>query len=118
MIDARSPYRIGAVFLGISAILHLIAPLFAGLSGQAPILFVFGVVYVIAVWGLMRAMRWLAYVVMLVLMVGSVIAMTGIWAMAPVPGWIYAGIVFANWSAVLSLAAVLWRPKSNLGTAG
>jgi glycerol-3-phosphate acyltransferase PlsY len=111
MTDVRKPYRLGAVFLAISAILHLMSPLFAGFNGQAPVLFIVGVVYFAAAWGLMRTWRWLAYVVFVVLMIGSVAALLGVWAQAPVPGWIYAGIFIANWGAVLALFFALWRPK-------
>jgi len=110
MTDARSPYRIGAVFLAISAVLHLISPIFAGFSGQAPMLFLIGLVYLAATWGLMQNWRWLAYVMLFVLMIGSIASVTQIWALAAVPGWIYAGIFIANWLAVLTLFLALWRP--------
>jgi len=114
MTDARSPYRVGAVFLAISAILHLISPVFAGFAGQALGLFAIGVIYLAAAWGLMQRWRWLAYVVFLVLMIGSIAALTGIWALAPVPGWIYASIFFANWAVAVALFIALWRPNRKL----
>lgn len=111
MTTTQSPYRIGAVFLAISAILHLISPLFAGFIGQAPVLFVIGLIYLSAAWGLIRGMRWLAYGMFIVLMIGSIAALTGIWALSPVPGWIYAGIFIANWAAIIALFLALWRPN-------
>lgn len=111
MTDARSPYRIGATFLAISAIFHLISPIFAGFDGQALMLFGVGLVYLAAAWGLMQNWRWLAYVVFIVLMISSIAALTGIWALAQVPGWIYAAIFIANWIAILVLFFTLWRPN-------
>lgn len=111
MKDVRSPYRIGAFFLAISALLHLISPIFAGFAGQAPVLFATGIVYLGAAWGLVQNWRWLAYVVFIVLMIGSIAALAGIWALAPVPGWIYATIFISNWIAILALFVALWRPN-------
>ena len=109
-MNMRGPYRNGALFLLISAILHLIAPIVSGFSGDGLMLAAVGVFYLVATWGLLRGMRWLAYVMFIVLMVGSIAALTGIWALGPVPGWVYAGIVIANWIAVVMLFIALWRP--------
>jgi len=111
MIDTSNSYRVGAIFLAISAILHVMSPIFAGFAGQAPVLFVVGLVYLAAAWGLMQTWRWLAYIFFIVLMIGSVAALLGIWTQAPVPGWIYAGIFISNWAAILALFVALWKPK-------
>ena len=111
MTDMRGPYRSGALFVGISAVLHLIAPVFGGFGTDALTLFVVGFVYAAIAYGLLQGYRWLAYVTFLLMMAGSVVAITGIWALGSVPGWIYAGIVVADWLAVFALFAALWRAR-------
>lgn len=111
MTAAKGPYRIGALFIGLSAFFHLIAPLFAGFSADALNLFVAGLVYISVAYGLMHGLRWLAYLAFIVLMGGSIVAITGIWSLGPVPGWIYPAIVITDWMAVLALFAALWRSR-------
>ncbi|MEL6688814.1 MAG: hypothetical protein AAFP28_00730 [Pseudomonadota bacterium] len=114
MTDMRGPYRTGALFVGISAVLHLIAPVFGGFGTDALTLFVVGIVYMAIAYGLLQGYRWLAYLTFLLMMAGSVVAITGIWGLGPVPGWIYAGIVIADWLAVLALFAALWRSRPSV----
>lgn len=118
MTDARSPYRIGAVFMGLSGLLHLIAPVFAGFGGQSPLMFAIGIVILGGSWGLMQNWRWLAYGALLMMIGGSVMALTGVWALAPVPGWIYGAIFLVNWAAVVALFMVLWRPRTGAVSVG
>lgn len=110
MTNPRSPYRIGAFFVVLSAVLHLIAPVVSGFDATGWQLAVIGVIYVAAAAGLMRDWRWLAYVMLFVMMIGSIAAITGIWALAAVPGWVYGAITIANWAAVIALFLALWRP--------
>lgn len=111
MIDVQGPYRVGATFVGVSALLHLIARVFGGAAPVSLALFAIGLVYVAMAYGLFQGWRWLAYLTFLVMMGGSIAALTQIWALGPVPGWIYAGIVGANWLAVLALFVPLWRSR-------
>ncbi|MEL7114499.1 MAG: hypothetical protein AAGP08_02735 [Pseudomonadota bacterium] len=109
MFDVQGPYRVGAVFVAASAVLHLIAPIFGGFAPEALTLFVVGLVYLAIAYGLMLGWRWLAYVTFLLMMAGSVIAIASIWSPGPVPSWVYIGIVVADWLAALSLFFALWR---------
>ena len=111
MIDARGPYRLGALFVGISAIFHLVAPVFAGFGEEGTALFVVGLIYLAVAYGLMQGFRWLAYLAFIMLMVGSIFAITNIWSLSPVPGWISSAIVITDWLAVLSLFAALWKSR-------
>ncbi len=109
MTDVKGPFRAGALFVAVSAVLHLIAPLVAGLQGMAPMLAVVGLVYLAVTWGLLQGWRWLAWVAFFVLMAGSIVALSNVWAGGPVPGWLWAGIVAADWAAVAGLFVALWR---------
>ena len=109
MTDLRNPYRIGAFFIGLSGIMHLAAPVLSGFAGLGPMLGVIGLAYLAAAWGLFQGWRWLAYVMLFVMMGGSIAALTGIWAYGAVPGWVFAMIFALNWLAVLGLFAALWR---------
>ncbi|NRB01642.1 MAG: hypothetical protein HRU30_00090 [Rhodobacteraceae bacterium] len=109
MLNSSSPYRFGAMFVTLSAVLHLISPIFGGFSQDALMLFAAGVVYAVIARGLMGDRRWLAYLTFLILMIGSVVALTYAWSLGPVPSWIYVGIIFADWGGVLALFVALWR---------
>ncbi|MEM7438129.1 MAG: hypothetical protein AAF393_00920 [Pseudomonadota bacterium] len=109
MIDVKGPYRNGAVFVALSALLHAIAPILGGFSQDALTLFVFGVVYAGIALGLFQGMRWLVYIAFLMMIGGSIVALSYVWALGPVPSWIYTGIFAANWLAATGLFLALWK---------
>ena len=111
MTDPRSPYRTGALFVALSAALHLIAPVISLGARDGLMLLPFGIVYLALAWGLMRGWRWLAYVTFLIMLIGISATMTGIWAISPVPPWIYIAIALANACAAVALFVALWRPR-------
>lgn len=110
MIDIRGPYRIGAIFIAISAVQHVLAFVVAGFSAIAMQLIPVGIVYLILAYGLLRGWRWMAYITFVVALIGSIVALGSVWSIGPVPGWWWALIVIADVAAVLGLFAALWRP--------
>jgi hypothetical protein len=109
MMDAKGPFRIGALFVGLSGIVHILALFVSGFDADALILIPAGVLYIGFAYGLLRGHRWLAYLVFLVMMVGSLIALSAAWSTPGVPTWIYLSIVALDWLAVLALFGALWR---------
>ena len=115
MFDAQGPYRIGALFIGLSGLMHLAAPLLGGFAGQAITLAGVGAIYLLIAAGLLRGWRWLAYLAFLVMLVALSAAIPGIFGQGPVPGWLFGGILVANLLAVLGLFAALWRRRPTPG---
>lgn len=110
MTRVPGPFRWAALFLTISALLHLAAPIIGGFSGQGPMLAVIGLIYLGFVVGLAMGMRWLAYIVFLAVFIGLSGAVGNLNGSGAIPGWLFMGITLAN---VLTLAALfvgLWRP--------
>lgn len=104
-----TPYRTGGVFLLISAALHIIAPVLSGFASASLMLAGVGIVYVILTAGLMRGMRWVAYIVFLVMLIGLNGAISGYFAPGATPAWLYLGIIIANIACIVFLFGALWR---------
>ena len=111
MIDAKGPFRTGALFVGLSGILHILAPLVSSFASGALILVPAGLFYLVLAYGLLQGWRWLAYVVFLLMMVGSLVALSSAWTTPSVPTWIYLTIVALDWLTVLALFGALWRSR-------
>ncbi len=109
MIDVQGPYRIGALFVLVSALLHFLAPVLGGFDVRALSLMPVGALYLVVVYGLLRGWRWLAYLAFLGLFVGGIMAMAYVWTPHPVPSWMFIAIIAADWCAALALFAALWR---------
>lgn len=109
MTKTKGAMRWAANFVGISAGLHVLALFVGGFSAEAVQLLPFAVVYAGFAYGLLQGWRWLAYVAFIVLLIGTSLAIVGIWALGDVPGWIYASIVAANLLSVVVLFAALWK---------
>ena len=111
MIDAKGPYRVGALFVALSGLVHLLALFVSGFASGALMLVPAGIVYLGFAYGLLQGWRWLAYVVFLLMMVGSLVALSSAWTTPSVPTWIYLTIVALDWLTVLALFGALWRSR-------
>ena len=109
MIDFRGPYRLGAFFIAISAILHILAIFVGGVSSFTLGLVVIGIVYLGFAYGLLSGWRWMAYLTFLIALIGSIVAFGSSFGAGPVPGWWWTLIVIADVGAVITLFAALWR---------
>ncbi|MEM6595161.1 MAG: hypothetical protein AAF672_10240 [Pseudomonadota bacterium] len=112
MIDARGPYRGGALFVGVSGLLHFVAPLVAGFAADTLFLIPVGALYLLIAYVLLRGWRLMAYVAFLLMMLGSCFAIASIWTPPAAFGWAMAGIAVADWLAAVALFVALWRNKS------
>jgi len=110
MIDVRSQYRVGALFIALSGLLHISALVLSGFAPSSFLLGGVGVLWLFVAVGLLRNMRWLAYLAFLLAMIGGIAALSGAWTAGPVPHWVYLGIATAHLGAVLALFVALWRP--------
>ncbi len=105
-------YRTAAMFTGFSGIVHLVAPLVSGLTTDATLLLVAGIVYLLAAFGLSRRLRWLALLVFPVLLFATLFDFAWSFNGTTVPAWIYAAIAASNTLALIVLFILLWRPKT------
>lgn len=104
-----APYRLAAVFVLISAVLHMFAFTVGGLSTAALILIPGGVIYLLIAAGLNRGKRWVAWLAFFLTGIGGSVALGLSFNTDPVPAWWYLAIMAADWAATLALFAGLWR---------
>lgn len=114
MFENSGPYRTGALFVFISALLHIFAFVVGSVTADALMLVPIGIVYLLIAWGLTRGFRWLAYITFFVMCIGGIFAMSQLWTPSPVPGWWTIAIIVADWLAAAALFASLWRTTPNL----
>jgi hypothetical protein len=105
---SNSPFRLAALFLLTSAVLHLVVIAVSG-GGFLVLMIVGAVMWFVIGAGLQRGLRWLAYIAFLLAMIGGVYAMgtamgqTGLTALA------LFGIMAADWIATVLLFGALWK---------
>ncbi len=115
MIDPRGPYRIGAFFIAISAILHMLAFLVGGFASAALMLIPIGLMYLGFAYGLASGWRWMAYLTFIIALIGSLLAFGSSMGSGPIPAWWWLLIVIADVGAVLGLLPALWRARPAQG---
>ncbi|MGR3343828.1 MAG: hypothetical protein ACU0DI_11480 [Paracoccaceae bacterium] len=108
-MNFAGPYRNGALFILISALLNIFAFVVGGFTSNALMLLPVGFFYTAIGYGLLRGWRWLAYVTFFLVMIGGILALAAIWSASTVPGWWYALIVGSDWLSAAALFPALWR---------
>ena len=109
MTRTKGAMRWGAVFIAVSAALHVLALVVGNFSSEALALLPVGIIYAGIAYGLLRGWRWLAYIAFIVVFFAMSIAISNIWAYGDVPGWLYAGIAIADGLAIVALFVALWK---------
>ena len=109
MTKASGAMRWGGVFVGISAGQHILALFVSGFSSEAIRLMTVAIVYAGFAYGLLLGWRLLAYVVFLVMLIGTSFAVLGIWASGDVPQWIYSCMAASNILSAAALFVALWK---------
>lgn len=109
MTRAKGSLRWSANFVALSAGLHILALIVGGFSAEALRLLPFGIVYAGFAYGLLQGWRWLAYIVFVILLIGTSLSVSQIWAFGDVPGWLYSGIAVANLLSIVALFGALWQ---------
>ncbi len=102
---------LAALFVLVSAALHILAPLVGGFGWEAIQLVPIGLVYLAIGYYLGRNLRWLAWITFFVMLSGGIFALSGAMGMSDIPGWWYGLIVIADWFAAVMLFGFLWNPK-------
>lgn len=111
MPKLSGPYGVGAFFVMISAILHLLTFIPGGFSSQVLVLLPIGLLYLLITAGLTRGMRWLAYVTFILMCLGGIFAMSQLWTPSALPLWWLSLIIIADWVAAAALFVVLWHAQ-------
>lgn len=107
-MDATA-FRPAASFLALAGVLHLMSPIFAGLSGVGWGMLAIGLVYIAASFLLRQGRRWLGYIVFIVMLIGALAAYMQTGPAAALPNWLSFAIVAANIGCVLCLFSALWH---------
>lgn len=117
MTRSNGVMRWAANFAGLSAVLHVLALPISGFSTEAWQILPVGMLYAGFAYCVMKGSRWLSYLAFFGLMIGVSFAISHIWAVSDVPGWLYAGIASANLIAVAALFAGLWKAPDAISEA-
>lgn len=102
--------RLAAIFVLISAVLHVIAAILSGFAWEGLKLLPFAAIYGLLGLGLMQGRRWVAWLTFLMMLVFSFFAlMMSLEDFPEVPPQVSAMIVAADWLTAACLLVVLWR---------
>jgi len=106
--------RIAGFFLLLSAALHVVGTVLSGFAPEGMFLLGPAVLYVLLALGLLRGMRWLNWITLVVMLVGSAGAISTYFAPGAVPPWVFLAILAADLAAALALFGAIWvgRPKA------
>ncbi len=116
MRNQSTTLRLAALFLFVSAVLHLITPAIAGFSQETLLFAATGIVFIIIGLGLLKSLRWLAWLTFFVTLIDGIVSLNGAMTHTPIPNWVHASIMASDWLCALMLFFHLWRGKQ-AGTA-
>jgi len=94
----------------VSALFHFVTFLLGGMSGDALVMLIAGVVYLGIGYGLIRQVRLLACATFVIMLIGINVALANAVAGTP-PAWAYWAIVAADLAVALCLFGVIWRGR-------
>ena len=103
-----------ALLLGLSGLLHIVAPFVSGFSSEGLTLVPFGLAWLLIALGLLRGMRWLAWVAFFAAISLGIVAMSSAFGFSDVPGWLYGTIAVADGLAAVTLFGHLWFPRESM----
>lgn len=102
-----NPYREGAMFLWLSAVLTAIGPVFGSPTSYIAV----ALVLVILAMGLFRGKRWVAYITFLMVGFLGGIVLGWIWSISGPPAWWAITTTAFCWLTASVLLVALWHPK-------
>ena len=111
MFENSKSLGIAALFVIVSGVLHLPAPVILGVSPYALGLMVIGLIYIGIGWALPANRRWLAWITFFVVMFGGIVAMASAMGSLGVTAMWWALIFIVDWLAALMLFIYLWKSK-------
>ncbi len=112
MSTPNGAVNVASVALFASGVLHVLAITVAGIVPEAIAFIVIGLVYCGVAWWLRRESLWLAMVVYVVMLIGSVAAFASMGS-SPIPSWWLVLIIVADLTAAIALFGFIWRPVAS-----
>lgn len=109
MTKSNGAMRWAANFAALSALLYLLALAVSSFSAEAIGRLPFALFFAGVAFGMFKGWRWLAYVAFIGMFVSAILAISNIWTLGAVPGWLYATIASVNLVAVAALFIALWK---------
>ncbi len=109
MLKFSGIYGTACAFIGLSVVLHLLAPIFGGLNVETQGLLIAGGLWFLVMLGLLREWRWVAYIAFIYSLIGSIAAMSGAMGPSTVPSLLYILMVLADVLAGVFLFKILWK---------
>ena len=109
MIEAKGPFSTAGRLLFLSVALHLVVIAVSG-GGYFVEMLAGAVIWAAIAYGLMRGMRWLAFIAFLLAMGGGIVAMgygMGTFGLTSIA---FLAITAVDWLAAALLFVALWRP--------
>ena len=103
--------QVAAGFIGLSAVLHIVAPVLSGFSSESLLLLPFALVYGFLAWQIWGGKRWAAWLGFSLMLFGGIAGMAGYLSPDTIPGWVSLLIWATAWLAVICLFIVLWRDR-------
>lgn len=111
MFKTSKSLGLAALFLFLSAALHVAAPAVGGFTSEAMLLVPLGTFWGLVGLGLLRGMRWLAWLTFLGTLAGGIVALGYALSVTSVPDWWCFAIMAADWLTAAMLLVHLWWPK-------
>ena len=114
MIKFKGPFASAALFVTISAVLHILAFIVGGFNGDAVQMMIIGIVAFIIAMGLNQGWRWLGYLSFIAAAVGGIVAIYYAFGGSSIPGWWFVLIAAVDFIVVILLFLALWKdPQPN-----
>ena len=100
--------QIAGLLMLLNAALHIVGYPVSGFSADAIKFVIVGVVYGLVGLGLMRGMRWLAFLMFVLALIGGNIAFMSMGS-PPLPSWLSGSIALNDLVVAIVLFGVLWN---------
>ena len=113
MIQTRPPFRLPMLALGMSALLHLVAPFVSGFHATGLALVPVGLVFFAFAFGLAHAWRRLGYLVFLAVLVATIRAYVIMSPGGAVPAWLLWAVIAFNLITAAALFRILWFDRTS-----
>jgi hypothetical protein len=107
--------QLAGYFILISAALHVAGVALAGFAGDTLFLLGPAALYAMLYAGLARGMMWVAWIAFVAMLGGSMGAISELFAVSPVPAWVFAGILGTDICAAILLFGAIWRGRPSRG---